>query len=62
MGKTVLWKKVISCAMVTGFAVSATACGGKTETSTTEPGVASSDTSQESFTVMGGMSALSKGY
>ena len=63
MGKTVLWKKVISCAMVTGLAVSATACGGgKSETSTTEPGVASSDTSQESFTVMGGMSALSKGY
>ena len=63
MGKTKLWKKVVSCAVVTGLAVSATACGGgKSETSTAEPGVASSDTSQESFTVMGGMSALSKGY
>ena len=40
-----------------------TACGGKgKETSIAEPGVASNDTSQTEFTVMGAMSALSKGY
>jgi putative aldouronate transport system substrate-binding protein len=42
--------------------VSLTACGGSSSTAKTEPGVANTDTSQTEFDIMGGISALSKGY
>ncbi len=62
MSKKKLWKKAVSCTLVAGLALSVTACGGGKEASTVEPGVASDDTSQTDFLIMGGMSALSKGY
>ena len=62
MKKTGLWKKAVSGTLVTGLVVSVTACGGGKVTETVEPGTANSDTSQTEFTVMGAMSALSKGY
>ena len=61
MRKTNLWKKVVSCTLVAGLAVSMTACGGKKENKT-ESGAANTDTSQTEFSIMGGISALSKGY
>ncbi|MCI5698827.1 MAG: extracellular solute-binding protein [Lachnospiraceae bacterium] len=61
MKKSNLWKKVVSCTLVAGLAVSMTACGGKSGNKT-EPGVANTDTSQTEFDIMGGISALSKGY
>lgn len=61
MKKTKLWKKVVCCTLAAGLAVSVTACGGKKETKT-EPGVANTDKSQTEFSIMGGISALSKGY
>jgi putative aldouronate transport system substrate-binding protein len=62
MRKKNLWKKVISCALAAGLVVSMTACGGSSSASKSEPGVANDDTSQTEFTIIGGMSALSKGY
>lgn len=56
-----LWKKVFFCAATAGLAVCMTACGGK-EKEKAEPGVANTDTSQTEFDIMGGISALSKGY
>ncbi len=47
--------------LAAGMVLSMTACGGKT-TSKAEPGVANTDTSQTEFDIMGGISALSKGY
>ena len=61
MRKINLWKKVFFCAATAGLAVSMTACGGK-EKEKAEPGVANTDTSQTEFDIMGGISALSKGY
>ncbi len=61
MKKTYLRKKVISCILAAGLALSLTACGGK-GTDKAEPGVANTDTSQTEFSIMGGISALSKGY
>lgn len=56
-----LWKKVVSLTLAAGLGVSMTGCGGK-DSNKTEPGVANTDTSQTEFSIMGGMSALSKGY
>ena len=47
--------------LAAGVAAAATGCG-STDEIKTEPGVANTDTSQTEFTVMGGISALSKGY
>lgn len=60
-----LWKKTMSLVMITGMVVSMTACGNKSGGSgsgNVEPGEANSDTSQTEFSIMGGISALSKGY
>jgi putative aldouronate transport system substrate-binding protein len=63
MRKKNLWKKVVSCSIIAGMMVSMTACGGGSSTaSNSEPGVANEDTSQTEFSIIGGMSALSKGY
>ena len=56
-----LWKKVVSCIAIASLAVSMTACGSK-KGNNTEAGVANTDTSQTEFDIMGGISALSKGY
>lgn len=61
MRKANLWKKVVSCTLAAGLVVSMTACGSKKEEQT-EPGVAKTDVSQTEFSIMGGISALSKGY
>lgn len=61
MKKKRLWKKIVSGMLVAGLVVSMTACGSKGD-SKTEQGVANDDTSQTDFSVMGGISALSKGY
>ena len=47
--------------LAAGLVVSMTACGEKKDNKT-ESGVASTDTSQTEFDIMGGISALSKGY
>jgi putative aldouronate transport system substrate-binding protein len=63
MRKKNLWKKAVSCTLMAGLVVSMTACGGDdSKTSNVEPGEANEDTSQTEFTIIGGMSALSKGY
>jgi putative aldouronate transport system substrate-binding protein len=63
MRKKNIWKKVVSCSVIAGMMVSMTACGGGSSTaSNSEPGVANDDTSQTEFSIIGGMSALSKGY
>lgn len=66
MMKNRLWKKVVSCMLVAGLTVSMTACGSgdgdKKSGGDKEPGVANDDASQTEFTVMGAISALSKGY
>lgn len=61
MRKTGLWKKAVSCILAAGLAVSATACGGKGDNNTDSDAV-NTDTSQTKFSIMGGISALSKGY
>lgn len=61
MRRTNLWKKAISCVLVASLAVSMTACGNKKEQKK-EPGTVNTDTSQTEFSIMGGISALSKGY
>lgn len=61
MRKMKLWKKTLAFTLAAGMVASMTACGDKGG-SKTEPGVANTDTSQKKFSVMGGMSALSKGY
>lgn len=64
MLKNHFWRKAVSCTLVAGLAVSMAACKGKNAGvgNTAEPGVASTDTSQTEFTIMGAASALSKGY
>ncbi len=57
----VLRKKVISCILIAGLALSLTACGGK-EFGNHEKGVANPDRSQTEFAIMGAQSALSPGY
>lgn len=61
MRKANLWKKVVSCTLAAGLVASMTACGSKKEEQT-ELGVAKTDVSQTEFSIMGGISALSKGY
>ncbi len=61
MRKSRLWKSVISCTLAAGMVVSLSACG-KSEGKKAEPGTLNEDTSQTDFAIMGGMSALSKGY
>ena len=53
--------KLAGMALVMGLSLSVTACGGK-EFGVHEKGVANPDTSQTSFAIMGGQSALSPGY
>lgn len=55
------YKKMMSCTLAAGMILSMTACGvGQNDIQ--EKGVANTDTSQTQFSIMGGMSALSKGY
>ena len=54
-------KKLVSCVLAAGLALSVTACGDKEE-SRHEKGVANPDVSQTQFAVMGAQSALSPGY
>lgn len=61
MRKGRLWKSVISCTLAAGMVVSLSACG-KSGGNKVEPGTLNEDTSQTDFSIMGGMSALSKGY
>ncbi len=61
MSELKTWKRGISCIAVSGLMISMTACS-KQEQYIMEPGVANTDTSQTEFTIMGGISALSKGY
>ena len=63
MRKLKLWKKMVCMTVLAGFIVSFGGCGkGSEPTTKVEPGVANTDVSQTSFDIMGGMSALSKGY
>ena len=62
MRRTGIWQRAVSGTLAAGLVVSVTACGGGKSASTVEPGTANNDASQTDFTVMGGMSALSKGY
>lgn len=61
MRKINLWKKVISCTLMAVLTISLTACSEKKESSK-EIETVKTDSSQTEFTVMGGISALSKGY
>lgn len=61
MRKANLLKKVTSCVLISSLVLSMTACGGK-EKSDAGSGEANTDTSQTEFDIMGGISALSKGY
>lgn len=54
------WKKGIAGILITALVLSVTACGEKIPNQ--ERGVVNPDTSQTSFSVLSGMSALSKGY
>ncbi len=62
MRKTNVWNKVIAAALITAMAASMTACGGSKQSAAVNDGEANTDTSQTEFSIMGGMSALSKGY
>ncbi len=63
MKKLKLWKKMVCMTVLAGLMVSFGGCGDKNSTvDNEEPGVANTDESQTSFSIMGGMSALSKGY
>lgn len=55
--------RLLSCAVIGGMLLSMTACGGGNKGASNQTsGVANTDVSQTEFSVMGGMSALSKGY
>jgi len=56
------WRKIVSCSVATAVIMSMTACGGNSGTDDKEPGEANTDTSQTEFSIISGMSALSKGY
>ena len=66
MKKTMVWKKITTVTLATSMALFLSACGnsnvGNNTKDTNQEGGANADTSQTSFTVMGGMSALNKGY
>lgn len=55
------YNKTISCILTAGLVLSVTACGND-QYGTSQKGVANTDVSQTEFSIMGGMSALSKGY
>lgn len=59
-GKNFL-SRLVSCAVAAGLVVSLTGCF-KTKVVKPEPGVVNEDVTQTEFSIMGGMSALSKGY
>ena len=61
MSKKSLWKKFTAGSLAAVMVLSMAACGGKGEEKK-DDAVASDDTSQTEFSIMGGMSALSKGY
>ena len=54
-------KKIISCILAAGLMLSVTACGND-QYGASQKGVVNPDVSQTQFSIMGGMSALSKGY
>ncbi len=54
-------KKIISCILAAGLVLSVTACGND-QYGASQKGVVNPDISQTEFSIMGGMSALSKGY
>ena len=59
MKKLKLWKKMVCMTVLAGLMVSFGGCGDKNSTvDNEEPGVANTDESQTSFSIMGGMSAL----
>lgn len=62
MRKKNLWKKTTACVLAAGLAASMAACGSSKKEEKAEKGVANTDTSQTEFDIMGGISALSKGY
>lgn len=62
MKKINLRKKLVACTLIATMIVSITSCGSATNEVKIEPGVANTDTSQTEFTIMGAISALSKGY
>lgn len=62
MRKKNLWKKTTACVLAVGLAASMAACGSSKKEEKAEKGVANTDTSQTEFDIMGGISALSKGY
>lgn len=56
-----IWRKISSLAAIAVMGVSVTACGSDNSFSAS-PGTVNTDTSQTEFSIMGGISALSKGY
>lgn len=62
MRKKNSWKKTTACVLAAGLAASMAACGSGKKEEKAEKGVANTDTSQTEFDIMGGISALSKGY
>lgn len=61
MRKKKMLKRMISCSLAATMLFSLSACG-KTGTDKKEAGKVNEDASQKDFSIMGGMSALSKGY
>ena len=55
------YNKTISCVLAAGLVLSVSACGNN-QGGASQKGVANTDVSQTAFSIMGGMSALSKGY
>lgn len=55
------YNKAISCILAAGLVLSVTACGND-RYGASQKGIANTDVSQTEFSIMGGMSALSKGY
>lgn len=55
------YNKAISCILAAGLVLSVTACGNN-QYGAHQKGVANTDVSQTEFSIMGGISALSKGY
>ena len=62
MSKKSLWKKFTAGSLAAVMVLSMAACGGKGGEEKKGDAVASDDTSQTEFSIMGGISALSKGY
>ena len=62
MSKKSLWKKFTAGSLAAVMVLSMAACGGKGGEEKKGDAVANDDTSQTEFSIMGGISALSKGY